>query len=142
MAEKILVVLQPGESLRSLEYALSLGDRVRGKVFILLISPEDQSVERFKEAGRGAGRTLDEALRMALEAAQRSGLEASYYRAGGDTVEQAAKFVREQSIDLVVLMAGESSDPEVPALGEQIRRRSGCRVIMVGPEREHPWSEI
>ena len=139
MPERILVVVDETDpSLRGLQYALSLGERVQGRLYILVVSPQDRT--------RGPGgpmeteeieQVLDQSIRAALEKAQSAGVSASYHRACGSFVEESVAFAVSNCIHLVILMgAGDRTDPRSDQLAEwagEIRARSGCRVLLVQP---------
>lgn len=139
MPERILVVVDETDpSLRGLQYALSLGERVQGSLYILVVSPQDRAGSSDGSAeSEEVEHVLDQSIRAALEKAQSAGVSASYHRAFGSFVEESVAFAISNCIHLVILMgAGDGADPRSNRLAEwagEIRARSGCRVLLVQP---------
>ena len=96
--KKILVPIDPGnKDLKALYHALSLAERIRAKVFVLL--------SRQRENPHPIDSWVEEVLMDVIYGASEEGLQVSYHIAADDLADEVISLVESEHIDLIVVSA-------------------------------------
>jgi len=120
--KKILVPLGEGaKHLRCVHYALSLADRIPARIYVL----------RQKEL-EGNGEydfdLLDQALNELIENARQNGVSLSFYKAGGNLVDEIVAMVNAEQIGLLIFNADDELSETVMS---QVRTLVSSQIIEV-----------